>query len=52
MDDEEVGGEWITPENLYKHMSHGNVVEARTAELDGDGDGEGDDQDGVEEEKD
>jgi len=23
IDDEEEGGEWITEENLYKHLSHG-----------------------------
>ena len=27
LDDEEEGGEWITQENLYKYMAHGDVVE-------------------------
>lgn len=26
IDDEETGGEWITEENLHKHLSHGVVL--------------------------
>ena len=26
IDDEETGGEWVTDENLHKHLSHGVVL--------------------------
>ena len=34
IDDEEEGGEWVTPENLYKHIGSAVTAEAPRKEVD------------------
>ena len=40
IDNEEVGGEWVTEDNLYKHMSNGLAVDARKGKTNEQEDGE------------